>query len=45
MPVVSISQVLSIHKVTDAKPSDEIHREVEFVAKKSFFNNSFQSKN
>ena len=44
MPGVWNSEVRSIQTVTDAKPSDENDRKEEFVAKKPFFNNSFQSK-
>ena len=44
LPEVWNSDVRSIQMVTDAKPSDENIREDEFVAKKPFFNISFQSK-
>ena len=44
LPKVWNSDVRSIQMVTDAKPSDENIRKDEFVAKKPFFNISFQSK-
>ena len=44
LPEILNSDVRSIQMVTDAKPSDENIRKDEFVAKKPFFNNSFQSK-
>jgi hypothetical protein len=44
LPKVWNLDVRSIQMVTDAKPSDEDIRKDEFVAKKPFFNISFQSK-
>jgi hypothetical protein len=44
LPEILNSDVRSIQMVTDAKPSDENVRKEEFIAKKPFFNISFQSK-
>jgi hypothetical protein len=44
LPKIWKSDVRSIQMVTDAKPSDENIRMDELVAKKPFFNISFQSK-